>query len=66
MEPQPKPERLTREKAHAIIERLLADSLETRRSMEESFHKNPGIQQVLKELRQLREQKQAAPSDEPV
>lgn len=58
MEPQIKPQPMTREKAHAIIKRLVAESQETLRHMEETFDTDPGIQAALAELRKERKQKE--------
>jgi hypothetical protein len=51
-----KPERLTREKAHAIVKRLLADSMETRRQMEAEFHTDPGVKSALARLDRRQEE----------
>lgn len=50
METPTQPPRLTREKAHAIIRRLLTESMETRQKMEDEFHTDPGIQATLARL----------------
>ena len=54
--------RLTREKAHAIINRLLTESMETRRKMEEEFDTDPGIQAIVSELKKSNAQKKAVQS----
>lgn len=63
MERQIKPEPITREEAHAIIKRLLAESLENRIAMEESFHSDPGIQAAVAELKEERKQKEQKQSN---
>jgi hypothetical protein len=54
METQAKKEPMTREKARAILNRLLKESRENLEEMERTFHTDPGIQAALANLERRR------------